>query len=352
MVQLKPGDVHIMATATDAGEQRPPTLADIAERAGVSLKTASRAVNGEKYVAAATRDRVLAVAESMGFQLNAVASQLKRGVQSRAIGLITGDLANPFYSMLAKGVEREIRQQGLQLTIASSEESPQSESELVEEFVVRRVRGLIVVSTMPSHEAFASVVDRGIPVVFVDRGPVGVVADSIVIDNYAGARGAAEQLLGLGHRRIGYVSHFARLQPQREREQGFEDAMTAAGIANWREFVVEGVADIERSAAAVTELLAREPRPTAIITGNNRITIGALRAIAHCAPETALIGFDDFDLADVLGVSTVSHDPAEMGRMAAQQVLAAATARGSEPRRTVMPVRIVQRGSGERRPVG
>lgn len=340
-------------TAADASElvvPRPPTLADIAERAGVSLKTASRAVNGERYVAVETRDRVLAVAEAMGFQLNAVASQLSRGVQSRAIGLITGDLANPFYSMLAKGVEREIRQQGLQLTIASSEESAQSERALVDEFVSQRVRGLIVVSTMSSHEPFASVVAKGIPVVFVDRGPIGVDADSIVIDNYAGARKATEQLLELGHRRIGYVSHFARLQPQRERESGFADAMRDAGIDDWREFVVEGVSDIENSALAVSELLTRRRRPTAIITGNNRITIGALRAISRSVPATALIGFDDFDLADVLGVSTVSHDPAEMGRLAALQVLALQSARSQGAHQIVVPAAIVRRGSGERPP--
>jgi LacI family transcriptional regulator len=323
---------------------------EVAARAGVSLKTASRAVNGEKYVAAETRERVLAVADEMGFQLNVTASQLKRGVQSQVIALITGDLANPFYSMLAKGVEREIRQQGLQLTIASSEESPDTESLLLREFVSRQVRGLIVVSTMSSHAGFASALDKGIPVVFVDRGPIGVDADSIVIDNYGGARAAAEQLLRIGHTRVGYVSHFARLQPQRERETAFADAMIAAGIEDWREFVVEGVSDAETADIAVTGLLARTPRPTAIITGNNRITIGALRAITSQAPETALIGFDDFDLAEVLGVSTVSHDPIEMGRMAARQVLAALGSRRAAGQHTVLPASIVQRGSGERPP--
>ncbi len=334
----------------DSGGTKPPTLAEVAGVAGVSLKTASRAINGERYVAADTRDRVLATAESLGFQLNAMASQLKRGVQSSAIGLITGDLANPFYSMLAKGVEHEIRQQGLQLMIASSEETPELERSLIEEFVTRRVRGLILVSTMASHESLAEVQAKGIPVVFVDRGPVGLAADSIVIDNAGGVRLATEQLLGLGHRRIGYVSHFARLQPQREREEAFATAMEAAGIDDWRRFVVEGVSDIQGSSTAVTELLERDPRPSAIITGNNRITMGALQAIAHLAPGTALIGFDDFDLADLLGVTTVSHAPSDMGRLAAQQALSTQGARATPAKQIVVPTRIVKRGSGERPP--
>lgn len=339
------------AVAVGSIDPRRPTLAEVAELAGVSLKTASRAINGEKYVAAGTRERVLASAGSLGFQLNAMASQLKRGVHSSVVGLITGDLANPFYSMLAKGVEREIRKQGLQLTIASSDETPEAEHLLVEEFVSMRVRGLIVVSTMASHVELAEVQEKGIPVVFVDRGPVGLMADSIVLDNYSGARSAVEQLLELGHRRIGYVSHFSRLQPQRERLAGFRDAMIAAGIPEWQRFLAEGTFDVDSAAHAVSGLLEGTPRPTAVFTSNNRITIGALQAIARVAPETALIGFDDFDLAEMLGVTTVSHDPAEMGRLAAARVLASAGQRGLEPQNLVLPTSIVQRGSGERKPI-
>ena len=330
---------------------RRPTLAEVAELAGVSLKTASRAINGEKYVAAETRERVRQVADSLGFQLNAMASQLKRGVDSHVIGLITGDLANPFYSVLAKGVEREIRSRGLQLTIASSDETPDAELTLIDEFVSRRVRGLIVISTMSSHEGLSAAQEKGIPVVFVDRSPVGLKADSIVLDNYSGARAAVEQLLSLGHTRIGYVSHLSRLQPHWERIAGFSDAMTAAGIETWREFAEDGAFDIDSAVVAVEKLLSRDPRPTAIFTGNNRITIGALKAIANIAPETALIGFDDFDVASMLGVTTVSYDPAEMGRLAAQIVLEAPGLRSQEPRSIVVPTRIVQRGSGERPPV-
>lgn len=336
--------------STPSTEERAPTLHEVADLAGVSLKTASRALNGEQYVADATREKVLDAAAQLGFRFNASASKLKRGVRSSTIALVTGDLANPFYSVLAKGVEREVRARGLELTIASSEESPDAERSLVEELVLSRVRGLILVSTLESHEHMATVQASGIPVAFVDRGPVGVAADSVVLDNTGGARAATEQLLALGHRRIGYVSHFARLQPQRERETAFIDVMQRAGIDTWRDHVVEGVSDIPGSRAAVAELLERDEPPTAIITGNNRITLGALAAIAEHAPETALIGFDDFDAAELLGVTTVSFDPEQMGHAAAQQVLDATEVRLRDPLQVVIPTRLAQRGSGERRP--
>jgi len=336
----------------EARAERRPTLAEVAQLAGVSLKTASRAVNGEKYVAADTRERVLAAAAQLGFRINAMASLLKRGVSSSMVALITGDLANPFYSVLAKGVESELRAHGLQLTIASSDERVEDEQKLIDEFVSRRVRALIIVSTMDSHAELHSVQDRGISMIFVDRPPIGLDADSFVLDNYAGTRSAIEQLLAHGHRRIGYISDFSRLPTHRERARGFTDAMTSAGVPDWHRYVESGAHDGASAERLVTALLQREDPPTAFFTGNNQLTIGAVKAITRHAPQTALIGFDDFELADVLGVTTVSHAPDEMGRLAAHRVLQLDRQFDQAVQRHVLPTRIIKRGSGERVPVG
>lgn len=343
IVQEAPLAVHV--------DDRRPTLAAVAELAGVSLKTASRAINGERYVAEQTRVRVLDAASTLGFQLNAMASLLKRGVTSNVVALITGDLANPFYSSIAKGVEREIRSHDLQLTIASSDESFKAEQAIVDEFLARQVRALIMVSTLESQEYLAPVIARGVNVVFLDRTAVGVQADSFVLDNYTGVRSAIEQLLSLGHRRIGYVGDFARLQTHQTRFSAFRDAMVEAGVDNWAEFAVEGAHDAASANRVVGGLLRRERPPTAIFTSNNQMTIGAVRAISMTAPQTALIGFDDFELSDVLGITTVSHNPMEMGRLAARAILAAQSNQKTEPRERVLPTRLVRRGSGERRPV-
>lgn len=341
------GDKLASATA-----QRPPTLAEVAAIAGVSLKTASRAMNGEPRVAVQTRTKVLEAARSVGFRMNAMASQLARGVASNVIALITGDLANPFYSRLAQGVEREMRLHGLHLSIASSDEDAEAELALLQDLAVRQVRGVLLSSTMQSHEELHEIQLRGIPLVFVDRAPVGLEADSFVLDNYGGARTAIEHLLAAGHRRIAYVGDYARLQPQRERRQGFADALTLAGITGWQAFVEEGAHDIDSAYRQVSALLRSSPPPTAVFAANNCITIGALKAIAESAPGTALVGFDDFDLADVIGVTTISHDPAEMGRLAARRLGELTNGRTRDTHHVVLKTRLIARGSGERPPSG
>lgn len=323
-----------------------PTLADVAQAAGVSLKTASRALNGEKNVAEATRSRVAGAADVLGFRLNPAASMLKRGISTTAVGMITGDLTNPFYSALAQGVEREVRGCGGHLTLASSDEDPQVERELVDELYARRVRGVVIASTCASHENLRLLVERGIAVVFVDRSPVGVDADAFVLDNHGGAFAATQHLLAAGHRRIAFVGDYGRLSTHQERRRGYEDALAVDGL----EPVVRlGSHDVVSSRDAVIALLDGPDAPTALVAGNNRIAVGAVQAIAERGARTALVGFDDFELADVLGVTTVSHDPAEMGRLAARRLLGLDEAPSGE-RTVVLPTTIVARGSGERAP--
>ncbi len=333
----------------------PATLVDVAERAGVSLKTASRAINGEPHVADATRDRVAKAAVDLGFQLNSMASLLKRGIRSNFIGLVTGDLANPFYSSLAKGVERELRSKGLQLVVSSTDESAERVRSLVEEMIARQVRALIVVSTLEAGDMLQRAQDRGIPVVFVDRPAEAVIADSVVLDNRAGARLATEHLLAHGHRRVGFVGDFSRLPTHRQRLDGYLEAMAEAGTPRdeARILVREDLHDAAGARGATFDLLSLSAPPTALFTTNNRVTIGALTAFRARPPGTvapALVGFDDFDLADVLGVSVIAHDPVEMGSRAARLALEALASRAPRGDALVLPIRLIERGSGEAAP--
>ncbi|WP_204249302.1 LacI family DNA-binding transcriptional regulator [Frondihabitans sp. PAMC 28766] len=269
--------------------RQPATLVDVAERAGVSLKTASRAVNNEPHVAEATRRKVARAADELGFQLNSMASLLKRGIRSNFIGLVTGDLANPFYSSLAKGVEHELRSKGLQLVVSSTDESAERERALVDEMVARQVRALIVVSTLEASDALVSAQERGIPVVFVDRPAADIEADSVVLDNRAGARQAVEHLVAHGHRRVGFVGDFSRLPTHQLRLDGYLEAMAAAGVTELeaRQWVREDLHDAAGARGATLDLLGIADAPTALFTSNNRVTIGALTAFrerSHPAP--------------------------------------------------------------------
>ncbi|WIN00655.1 LacI family DNA-binding transcriptional regulator [Actinoplanes oblitus] len=331
----------------DESPVRPPTLNQVAARAGVSLKTASRALNGEPYVSGATERRVRQAADELGYRLNGLARELRTGGTSALVGLISGDLANPFYSAVASGAERELRQHGLLLITVNNDEDGELESSLLTALVERRVRALLVIPSgggLVANSASA----HNVPFVFVDRPPVGMAADCVLIDNTGGARAAAEHLLAGGHRRIALVADLVRTASQRARISGFAAAMRAAGNPAWESYLRTDVHDAATATRVVGELLDLPEPPTALFTTNNRLTIGALRALRGCRRPPALVGFDDFELADVVGVTVVAHDMTELGRAAARLAFDRIGGHTGPPRTVVIPATLVPRGSGER----
>lgn len=325
-----------------------PIMRQVAALAGVSLKTASRVLNGENYVAAATAAKVHLAASQLGFRRNVIARELRAGARSTSIGLIIGDVANPFYARIARGAERRLRAEGLQLITASSDEDPELEHALIADMLERRVSGMLIVTSGTQHGYLDTERRRGTPVVFLDRPPEDVVADAIVLDNAGGVLQAVQHLLDQRHRRIGLIGDLSRLSTHRQRAAAFETAMTAAGIVNWQKYVRSDSHDVEAAEQSVRELLNLTPKPTALLTTNNRITIGALKALRGHQQPPALIGFDDFDLADLLDVTVVAHDPERMGLLGAELVIARLDGDTSPPRRELLPTHLVMRGSGER----
>ncbi|WP_460605595.1 LacI family DNA-binding transcriptional regulator [Jatrophihabitans fulvus] len=322
----------------------------MARLAGVSLKTASRVVNGEPHVAAATGARVLAAADELGFRPNVIARELRQGARSTSVGLIISDVANPFYARLTRGVERRLRREGLQVITASSDEDPALERRLTAELLERRVCGLLVTTCLTDHTHLESDRRLGVPVAFLDRPAHGIDADTVALDNAGGATAATEHLLAQGHRRIGLVGDLSRLATHRERVAGFEAAMTAAGFDGWREHVRADSHDSDAAERAVRDLLALPAPPTALFTTNNRITVGALRTLRGTDRPPALVGFDDFELADLLGVTVVAHSPEAMGELGAERLLARLHGTSDPSFDDRLPVRLIPRGSGERPP--
>jgi LacI family transcriptional regulator len=329
---------------------RRPTLTQVAALAGVSLKTASRALNSEPNVAEETGRRVRDAADHLGYRLNGIARELRRGATSALVGLISGDLTNPFYSAVASGIERELRQHGLQLLTANNDEDADLERALVDAFLERRVRALLVVPSADRHAYLALEGSRGVPFVFLDRPPDGIDADAVVIDNAGGARAAAEHLLAGGHRKIALVADLARMVPQRGRIESFKETMRAAGNTEWEPYLRTDVHDVRRAERTVRELLALEVPPTALFTTNNRLTTGALRALKEHPNPPALVGFDDFDLAEVIGTTVVAHDAVAMGREAARLAFERISGHSGPARSIVISTSVIARGSGERPP--
>lgn len=332
-----------MTTADDGAAPR-PTLAQVAARAGVSLKTASRALGGESYVSEKTLRSVLTAAAELDYQRNAAASLLASGHLAESLGLITGDFTNPFYSALAQAVEDEIRPRGMHLSVANSRESAEQEQRVALDLARRQTKAVITVSAMIDHGDYAQLQARGIPVVFVDRPAENLAADSVVFDNRVGGRLVAQHLLDRGHRRIAFIGDYAWLPTYRQRLAGMGDVLDGSD-AQWRELLRPDAHDVASARAHVRELLALDEPPSAIVAGNNRVLLGVMEEIAEVEAPPAVIGFDDPEWARVLGVSVVAGEVEELGRIAARLAVARLADRTREPESVVVPMRLIARRS-------
>ncbi|HWS50380.1 MAG TPA: LacI family DNA-binding transcriptional regulator [Microbacterium sp.] len=334
-----------MSTAEEMVTPR-PTLAQVAARAGVSLKTASRALGGESYVSEKTLANVLAAAAELDYQRNAAASLLASGRLADSIGLITGDFTNPFYSALAQGIEDEIRTQGMHLSVANSRESAEQERRVARDLADRQTKAVITVSAMTDHADYAQLQARGIPVVFVDRPAENLEADSVVFDNRHGGSLAAGHLIEGGHRRIAFIGDYEWLPTYRQRLAGMGDVLDEA-TPGWRDLLRTDAHDIASSRSCTQELLALDDPPTAVVAGNNRILLGVMEELeAHGADRRpAVIGFDEPEWARVAGVSVVTGDVEALGRRAARLAVARLGDRTRGFENVVLPMRLVVRRS-------
>lgn len=326
-------------------------MRDVAKAARVSLKTVSRVINDEPGVAPATAARVGEAIETLGFQRNDLARSLRRGLSSATLGLVIEDVANPFYAVIAQAVEDAARERQFLLITASAREDGDRERELVTALVGRRVDALLIVPAGADH-GYVETMRNRTTFVYIDRPPAGFDADAVLIDNAGGAFRAVEHLLAAGHRRIACVSDPADVYTTGERLAGYYSALTKAGVAPDPALIRTGSRDAAQAQAVVAELLdlPDDRRPTALFTTNNLKTIGALHAVAGHDRQPAIVGFDDFELADLLGITVVRADAAQLGAQAAALAFARLDGDDRPPQRVTVPTELIQRGSGERQP--
>jgi LacI family transcriptional regulator len=335
-----------------AGTTR-PTIRDVALAAGVSLKTVSRVLNDEPYVRPETAAQVRAAATKLGFQRHEAAASLRRlDTSTHVIGLVIEDVSNPFYSIVVRAVEEVARQRGYLLLVASSDEDAEKEREVLREFCSRRVDGLIVVPASADHEFLATEMAAGTAVVFIDRpGTVGN-ADSVVTANAAGARAGVAHLIANGHRRIGYIGDAAGIYTADERRRGYLEALAAAGIDPDPSLIRVGAQDVDAARREAADLLALPNPPSALFAGNNRVTVGVVRALRDRKQTVAIVGFDDFELADTLDppITVVAQDASRIGRTAAEIAFSRLDGDTGPARHVMLETTLIVRGSGEAPP--
>jgi LacI family transcriptional regulator len=327
-----------------------PRLADVAARAGVSLKTASRALNQEYGVAPETSARVHAAARELRFRPNRLAQSLAGGGPSAAVGLLIPDVADPFVAGVVGAVEEVLAARDLQLITASHGNDPHRQHQLASALVERRVDALILMTAPGSVDYLKPDLAHGLVVVALDRPLVGLDVDTVTVDNEAGAREAMARLLQAGHHRIAVLALDVRLWTVARRLDAYREALAEAGIQIDEALVWTGPDPAEARTSLCGMLRTADP-PTAVLATNHMAGRAAMRAMHDAGASPDLAVFDSMDDNDLLATPplvVVGSGPDRIGRLAAELTVERLAGLQSPPRHAILPALIVGR---EERPV-
>jgi len=324
-------------------------LRDVAHAAGVSLRTASRVLNDDPRVAAATRQRVREVMADLHYTPDLMARSLRGGTDT-TIGLVVESIADPFFSELIAAVESATSEDGRSVLVSSTHGDPGREFRVVEELLRRRISGLLVVPSPGDHSWLA---EAALPLVMVDRPAEGLDADVVGIDDRSAAFDAVSHLISHGHRDVAYVGDHSQVATSAARLAGYRQAMAQHGL-DVHDRLVRADCPTARAAAAATSGLLTDTRPpTAVFSAATRCSLGVVPALhEHRRSDVALVGFGDFAMADTLvpAVTVVDHSGFAVGRAAVARLAQRIGDPDLTPETISVPVALVERGSGELRP--
>lgn len=303
---------------------RRPTIHDVARTAAVSPATVSNVLTGRRHVDPELTSRVLSSIETLGYRRDVAASAL-RSTQRTVVGAVMPELGNPFFAELVDRLEREARLAGRRLLVATSGGDPAEEERQIAAITAWRPAGIIAVPCDGKFAARVALEREGIPFVVIDR-PLddGGQVDTIAVDNFAAALEGTQRVLELGHRQLLVVVSWTTIGNIRERVAGIDTAI--ADVQGARAELIEAGNDVEAIAEALTARLARKPRPTAIFTLNNVLTLGTLKAIATLGlaipDDVSLLGFDDYDWMEAYRppLCAIRQPVAEMAHAAWQRL--------------------------------
>jgi LacI family transcriptional regulator len=277
---------------------------------------------------------------------------LRTGGRARTLGLVIDELDNPHFAGIAGAVARVARNQEQSYLVisGSSDGDAATERQLVGWLLDRQADALLIVPAGDDHRYLEPELKRGLAVVFVDRPPRLIEADSVVMDNVDGGRQATQHLLRHWHRRIAFIGDRPEIATAAERLEGYREALGTGGIWVDPELVVMGVHDVQGARQAAQRLLALSTPPTAIVAAGSRLAVGVMRAAERSG--MAIVGFDDLDLADMLKtpLTTVACDSSAIGATAASLLVERLRGSAQPVQKIVLPVSLVARGSGEVRP--
>lgn len=333
-------------------ESRPVSIKDVADRAGVAVGTVSNVLNHPARVSSATRERVQAAIDHLGFVRNDAARQLRAG-QSRTIGLIVLDVGNPFFSSLARAAEDCAAENGSTVVLGDSGQDTEREARYIDVFEQQRVQGMLISPVGDVGPRVEALRKRGMPVVLVDRVDAQRRCSSVSVDDVAGGYMAVRHLLEAGRRRIVFVGTKASFRQVADRLAGARQAVGEQEGAVLE--VVEADAMTVLAGREVGGVIARRPAgslPDGIFCANDLLAIGVMQAVLlirglRIPEDLALIGYDDIDFSAsaVVPLSSVRKPTELMGRTAVELLLEEIEGPSSRRRQVIFDPELVERGS-------
>jgi len=324
-------------------------IVEIAGRAGVSPATVSRALRGMHHVNEETRSKIVAAAIELNYPLRSDLIPRELAQRTNRIGVIAPYISRWFFSQAINGIEQSLREAGMDLLLYNFSQVDARQRIFQQKQLRGKVDALIVVSMPPTDEEFTSLLSLGIPITtigFVHEG-----CTSVAIDDVVGGKVATQHLTGLGHRKI------AILSGQREtaynfdvsdnRIKGYIEALNEVGVEWDPDLEIRGDFNIYTAEIAMNSFLSRKKLPTAIFCHSDEMAFGAMKAIRNkgmrVPEDISVIGFDDHDIAQYIGLTTVSQPPQFEGQVAAASAIAEVADPTLEPKHIVVPLSLVVR---------
>lgn len=307
---------------------KPTTIEDIAQQAGVSVSTVSRVLNGSTRVSASKRALVLAVIERLQYRPSAVAQGLARG-RSMTVGVLVQNITSSFFGLMLWGCEEALEQHAYRPMFASThwrENSSSDEQHALDLLLSRRVDGLIILGGRIGQSQLQPIAEQ-LPVIVVGRQVPGFESSCLTVDNHEGAYRATRYLIGLGHTRIAHITGTPTHGDAIERVQGYRRALEESNIPLDPELIVEGQFTEDSGRSAVEQLLGRGAHFTALFASNDQMAYGAMLTLFthgfHIPDDISVVGFDDqlHSAYTLPPLTTVRVPITEIGRAAAHTLI-------------------------------
>jgi LacI family transcriptional regulator len=331
----------------------PTTIRDVAAVARVSPATVSRVLNGKEDVGADLRHRVVAAVTELGYRRNGPARSLRTRA-AMVLGLIISDITNPFFTAVVRGAEDQAQLAGYSVVLANADEDVAKEARYLEVAAAEQVAGALLSPASPRQTSIDVLLDRGIPVVTIDRRLAAAPVDSVTVDNHQAARKAAQHLIAQGCRRVGLVAGPVKTTTGASRLAGYRAALRDAGRTLDPSLVAYADFRAEGGYAATRQLLLQRQPPDGVLFSNNLMTVGGLQAIAEAdlaiPGDIAIVGFDDAIWATALRppLTVVAQPTYKIGQTAAKLLLRRVEGEKFPPRHVVLRAELIVRASSQR----